>query len=160
MCPLEKGVRGIETGIIRCRAGVGGQGKPLRRWKATQRWHVRQQEAPPARTRPSALFFIGTLSQTLTLRAAFSSSTYLLSQIPGPGRSSDDDFLNHSTPPSLFKGHIRPLCAPDRMATASLFFGRHLMMPCYTFGRCFFACCCTCPFEALFRTGLFVLGLS
>ena len=43
------------------------------------------------------------------------------------------------------------------MAIASLFFGRHLMMPCYTFGRCFFACCCTCPFEALFRTGLFVL---
>ena len=40
------------------------------------------------------MFFIGTLSQTLTLRAAFASSTYLLSQIPGPGRSSDDDFLN------------------------------------------------------------------
>ena len=51
-----------------------------------------QQEAP-VRTRPSALFFIGTLSQTLTLRAAFASSTYLLSQIPGPGRSSDDDFV-------------------------------------------------------------------
>ena len=65
-------------------------GKASQRWKATQRWHVRQQEAP-ARTRPSALFFIGTLSQTLTLRAAFSSSTYLLPQIPGPGRSSDDD---------------------------------------------------------------------
>ena len=30
--------------------------------------------------------FIGTLSQTLTLRAAFASSTYLLSQIPRPGR--------------------------------------------------------------------------
>ena len=53
---------------------------------------VRQQEAP-VRTRPSALFLIGTLSQTLTLRAAFSSSTYLLPQIPGPGRSSDDDLL-------------------------------------------------------------------
>ena len=51
-----------------------------------------QQEAP-VRTRPSALFFIGTLSQTLTLRAAFASSTYLLPQIPGPGRSSDDDLL-------------------------------------------------------------------
>ena len=25
MCPLEKGVRGIETGIIRCRAGVAGR---------------------------------------------------------------------------------------------------------------------------------------
>ena len=36
---------------------------------------------------------IGTLSQTLTLRAAFASSTYLLLQIPGPGRSSDDDLL-------------------------------------------------------------------
>ena len=78
------------TFVFHCWAGVGGQGKPLRRWKATQRWHVRQQEAP-ARTRPSALYFIGTLSQTLTLRAAFSSSTYLLPQIPGPGRSSDDD---------------------------------------------------------------------
>ena len=82
--------------------------------------------------------YIGTLSQTLTLRAAFASSTYLLPQIPGLGRSSDDDFLN--PPNSLFKGHIRPPCAPDRRATASLFFGRHLMMPCYTFGRCFFAC--------------------
>ena len=29
MCPLEKGVRGIEMRqVIRCRAGVGGQGKP------------------------------------------------------------------------------------------------------------------------------------
>ena len=44
--------------------------------------------------------FIGTLSQTLTLRAAFASSTYLLSQIPGPGRSSDDDLLN--PPPAHF----------------------------------------------------------
>gem|GEM_PF-5743208 len=42
---------------------------------------------------PCPMFFIGTLSQTLTLRAAFASSTYLLSQIPGPGRSSDDDLL-------------------------------------------------------------------
>ena len=42
--------------------------------------------------------FIGTLSQTLTLRAAFASSTYLLSQIPGPGRSSDDDLLNPLNP--------------------------------------------------------------
>ena len=45
------------------------------------------------------MFFIGTLSQTLTLRAAFASSTYLLPQIHGPGRSSDDDLF---TPP--FKG--------------------------------------------------------
>ena len=30
---------------------------------------------------------------------------------------------------SLFKGAIRLSCAPERMATASLFFGRHLMMP-------------------------------
>ncbi len=44
------------------------------------------------------MFFIGTLSQTLTLRAAFASSTYLLSQIHGPGRSSDDDLLiSHHT---------------------------------------------------------------
>ena len=27
MCPLEKGVRGLKQ-VIRCRAGVGGQGKP------------------------------------------------------------------------------------------------------------------------------------
>ena len=47
-------------------------------------------------------YFIGTLSRTLTLRAAFTSSTYLLSQIPGPGRSSDDDLLN--LPDPLFKG--------------------------------------------------------
>ena len=52
-----------------------------------------------------ALLFIGTLSQTLALRAAFTSSTYLLSQIPGPGRSSDDDLLNSPAP--LFKGAIR-----------------------------------------------------
>ena len=39
------------------------------------------------------IYFIGTLSQTLTLRAAFASSTYLLPQIHGPGRSSDDDLL-------------------------------------------------------------------
>ena len=48
------------------------------------------------------MFFIGTLSQTLTLRAAFASSTYLLSQIPGPGRSSDDDLLIPLIP--IFKG--------------------------------------------------------
>ena len=41
----------------------------------------------------ASCYFIGTLSQTLTLRAAFASSTYLLSQIPGPGRSSDDDLF-------------------------------------------------------------------
>ena len=162
------------------------------------------------------------LGQTQTLRAAFASSTYLLVQIPGPGRSSDDDLLNSriiqtyffrghplskgairacglsiAAGPSLpassgpasddalvilrsdffamlcccpktrrsarplrppriccrkypdplvsipltpfSRGHIRPLCAPERMATASLFFGRHLMMPWQLFGRCFFA---------------------
>ncbi len=51
------------------------------------------------------VIYIGTLSQTLTLRAAFASSTYLLPQIPGPGRSSDDDLLN--SPDPLFKGAIR-----------------------------------------------------
>ena len=53
----------------------------------------------------ASCYSIGTLSQTLTLRAAFASSTYLLSQIPGPGRSSDDDLLN--SPDPLFKGAIR-----------------------------------------------------
>ena len=66
-------------------------------------WKVRIQAALPAYLNPPNLvFFIGTLSQTLTLRAAFASSGYLLSQIPGPGRSSDDDLL---TPP--FMGAIR-----------------------------------------------------
>ena len=37
--------------------------------------------------------------------AAFTSSTYLLSQIHGPGRSSDDDLLNPPDP--VFKGAIR-----------------------------------------------------
>ena len=53
--------------------------------------------------------FIGTLSQTLTLRAFVS-----IPSIP-------------LTPFS--RGHIRPPCAPERMAAASLFFGRHLRMP-------------------------------
>ncbi len=56
----------------------------------------------PARHLMMPCYFIGTLSQTLTLRAAFTSSTYLLSQIPGPGRSSDDDLLNPPDP--VFKG--------------------------------------------------------
>ena len=46
-------------------------------------------------------FFIGTLSQTLTLRAAFTSSTYLQEQIPEPGRSSDDDLLNSAGAPAV-----------------------------------------------------------
>ena len=74
----------------------------------------------------ASCYFIGTLSQTLTLRAAFASSTYLLSQIPGPGRSSDDDLLN--SPDPLFKGAIRAYglsiaaCFPCSPAPA-----RHLM---------------------------------
>ena len=86
------------------------------------------------------------LVQTLTMCAAFASSTYLLPQIPGPGRSSDDDLLNSRIiQTDFFRGHplskgaIRPPCAPERMATASLFFGRHLRMPWQIFGRCFFA---------------------
>ena len=55
---------------------------------------------------PPTLFFIGTLSQTLTLRAAFASSTYLLLQIPVPGRSSDDDLLNSRIIQTyFFRGH-------------------------------------------------------
>ena len=81
----------------------------------------------------ASCYFIGTLSQTLTLRAAFTSSTYLLSQIPGPGRSSDDDLLN--SPDPLFKGAIRACglsiaaCLPCSPAPA-----RHLRMPCYFIG--------------------------
>ena len=55
----------------------------------------------------ASCYFIGTLSQTLTLRAAFASSTYLLSQIHGPGRSSDDDLL-------IFKGAHQGLRAFHR----------------------------------------------
>ena len=58
-----------------------------------------------SRTASRPMSFIGTLSQTLTLRAAFASSTYLLSQIPGPGRSSDDDLLIPLIPFS--RGRIR-----------------------------------------------------
>ena len=60
----------------------------------------------------ASCYFIGTLSQTLTLRAAFASSTYLLSQIPGPGRSSDDDLLNSPRPP--FQGGDQGLRAFHR----------------------------------------------
>ena len=66
---------------------------------------------------PYPMFFIGTLSQTLTLRAAFASSTYLLSQIPGPGRSSDDNLLIPTDP--LFKGGDQGLRAFHRR-TATL----------------------------------------
>ena len=78
----------------------------------------------------ASYYFIGTLSQALTLRAAFTSSTYLLSQIPGPGRSSDDDLLN--SPDPVFKGAIRACglsiaaCLPCSPTPA-----RHLKMPCY-----------------------------
>ena len=65
------------------------------------------------------MFFIGTLSQTLTLRAAFASSTYLLSQIPGPGRSSDDDLLNPLNP-MFFIGTLSCLNPPN-----PLFKGAH-----------------------------------
>ncbi len=78
---------------------------------------------------PQPCYFIGTLSQTLTLRAAFASSTYLLAQIPGPGRSSDDDLLNLNPPNPLFKGAHQASVRTRAHATASLFFGRHLMMP-------------------------------
>ena len=71
----------------------------------------------PARHLMMPCYFIGTLSQTLTLRAAFTSSTYLLSQIPGPGRSSDDDLLN--SPDPLFKGAIRA-CGLSIAAVPSL----------------------------------------
>ena len=75
------------------------------------RGHIRPSCAPELGAIASLFFgrhlmmpcyFIGTLSQTLTLRAAFTSSTYLLSQIPGPGRSSDDDLLNPPDP--VFNG--------------------------------------------------------
>ena len=87
------------------------------------------------------------LPQTLTLRAAFASSTYLLPQIPGPDRSSDDDLLNSRIIQTYFfrghplsKGAIRA-CGLSIAAMAFLppAPARHLMMPWLLFGRCFFA---------------------
>ena len=40
-------------------------------------------------------------------------------------------YFSDSLPPS--REHVSPSCAPERMATASLFFGRYLMMPCCSF---------------------------
>ena len=64
-----------------------------------------------------------------TLRAAFASSTYLLSQIHGPGRSSDDDLLIPLIPfsrgTSLPSGFPSPHGFPCSPTPA-----RHLMMPC------------------------------
>ena len=54
----------------------------------------------PARHLMMPRYFIGTLSQTISIPL---------------------------TPFS--RGHVRPSCAPERMAIASLFFSRHLMMP-------------------------------
>ena len=52
------------------------------------------------------LRYVMQLGQALTLRAAFTSSTYLLPQIPGPGRSSDDDLLNSRIIQTVFfRGH-------------------------------------------------------
>ena len=55
----------------------------------------------------SVLFrYVMQLGQTLMMCAAFASSTYLLSQIPGPGRSSDDDLLNSRIiQTDFFRGH-------------------------------------------------------
>ena len=55
----------------------------------------------------ASCYFIGTLSQTISIPL---------------------------TPFS--RVHIRPSCAPELGAIASLFFGRHLMMPCYLLGLC------------------------
>ena len=71
-----------------------------------------KRKAPLYFSEAHPIYFIGTLSQTLTLRAAFTSSTYLLSQIPGPGRSSDDDLLiPHHTPVS--RGRSGPTGFPS-----------------------------------------------
>ena len=85
-----------------------------------------------SRTASRPMSFIGTLSQTLTLRAAFASSTYLLSQIPGPGRSSDDDLLIPLIPFS--RGYIKAcgLSIATRLPLIANS-GRHLMMPCCSF---------------------------
>ena len=85
-----------------------------------------------SRTASRPMSFIGTLSQTLTLRAAFASSTYLLSQIPGPGRSSDDDLLipliqfsRGRSGPAGFSSQQGCHCSPTP--------ARHLKMPCCSF---------------------------
>ena len=86
----------------------------------------------PARHLMMPCYFIGTLSQTLTLRAAFTSSTYLLSQIPGPGRSSDDDLLNLIPSTPFSRGRSGPTGFPSPLGfPCSPTPARHLMMPCY-----------------------------
>ena len=72
---------------------MGKSTEPLKTRQYVTAETLTQEGCPREDLPPSVLFFIGTLSQTLTLRAAFASSTYLLSQIHGPGRSSDDDLL-------------------------------------------------------------------
>ena len=75
-------------------------------------WKVRIQAPLPAYlNHPNPMFFIGTLSQTLTLRAAFASSTYLLRKYPNPaGRLKT--CLNLPNP--LFKGAHQGLRAFHR----------------------------------------------
>jgi len=83
-------------------------------------------------------YFIGTLSQTLTLRAAFASSTYLLPQIHGPGRSSDNDLLiPHHTPVS--KGRSGPTGFPSPQWLSLPASSGPASDDALSFGRCFFA---------------------
>ena len=56
---------------------------------------------------------------------------------PTPARH----LMTYLNPPNpLFKGAHQASVRTRAHATASLFFGRHLMMPCQSFGLCFFAC--------------------
>ena len=87
---------------------------------------------------PPPMFFIGTLSQTLTLRAVFASSTYLLSQIHGPGRSSDDDLLIPLTPFS--RGQSGPSGFPSPQWLSLPASSGPASDDALSFGRCFFAC--------------------
>ena len=89
------------------------------------------------------LFFIGTLSQPLMLRTflfnppdplskgairAYGLSIAAGLSLPASsGPASEDPSQSPLT--HFSSGHIRPPCAPERMAIASLFFGRHLRLP-------------------------------
>ena len=84
----------------------------------------------------ASCYSIGTLSQTISIpptplfkgaiRACGLSIAAGLPCSPAPARH----LMIYLNPPNpLFKGAIRPSCAPELGAIASLFFGRHLMMP-------------------------------
>ena len=95
----------------------------------------------------ASCYFIGTLSQTIPIPPSpFSRGRSRPAGFPSPlGLPCSPTPARHLMMPRYFigtlsqtisipltpfsRGHIRPSCAPELGAIASLFFGRHLMMP-------------------------------